>query len=58
MKGLSSVVEAGEEKGCFLVAEFSCQGNLISKDYTSGKFSRSSDEFTMLDICLIYSHWF
>ncbi|KAK6643288.1 hypothetical protein RUM43_004793 [Polyplax serrata] len=53
IKGLSSVVEAGEEKGCFLVAEFSCQGNLISKDYTSEtlKMAENNTDFVVGLVC-------
>lgn len=37
LSGLKSNLEKGCERGCFLVAELSCEGALINKEYTERK---------------------
>lgn len=46
LQGLKSKLSKAE-RGCFLVAQLSSQGNLIRRDYTSGMYVSNIFKFTI-----------
>ncbi|EEB16626.1 conserved hypothetical protein [Pediculus humanus corporis] len=50
---LKSCVKTDEEKGCFIVAELSCQGNLIGKEYSTAtvKMAEKHSDYVIGLVC-------